>query len=110
MLRLQHYIASVLLLLFCHVMVPESAILALHEHEHTAAHDESIPDAEHTVGKMHQHCKVKEYGQTNFLLTPPVEVPLLISPISTRTSGFTFAWKFTYPNNIELRGPPQFLS
>ena len=110
MLRLQHYIAYFLLLLFCHVMVPESAILALHEHEHTEAHDEAVPDADHTVGKMHQHCKAKEYGQSNLIFQPPVEVPFLVPPISTRISGFTFAWKFTYPNNIDLRGPPQSIS
>ncbi|RNI21935.1 hypothetical protein [Rufibacter latericius] len=110
MLRLQPYIASFLLLLFCQVMVPESALLALHEHEHTEAHDEPISDGEHTVGKVHQHCKVKEYGQTYLVFMPPVEVPFFAPPISTRTSGFTFAWKFTYPNNIELRGPPHFLS
>ncbi|ALJ00068.1 hypothetical protein DC20_15170 [Rufibacter tibetensis] len=52
MLRLQPYIAAFLLLLFCQMMVPESAPLALHEHEHTEAHDEPVPDGEHTVGKI----------------------------------------------------------
>ncbi len=110
MLRLQPYIASFLLLLFCQVMVPEAALLALHDHEHTEAHDEQLPDAEHTVEKAHQHCKVKEYGPTDLISFPRLEVPFTAPPISTRISGFTFAWKFTYPNNIDLRGPPQRIS
>ncbi|WP_148041428.1 hypothetical protein [Rufibacter immobilis] len=100
-----------MLLLFCQVMVPEAAILALHDHEHTAAHDEPAPgDAKHTVGKVHKHCKEKDYGQPHLLELPTVPTPVYTVAISSLTTDFCFAWKFTYPNNIDLRGPPQLLS
>ena len=40
--RLRHHIALVLLLAFARVLVPDAAVLALHQHTHTeqeAAHD-----------------------------------------------------------------------
>ncbi|CAN5869384.1 hypothetical protein BH24BAC1_BH24BAC1_33190 [soil metagenome] len=62
MSRFQTYIAYFLLLLFCRVLTPEEAILALHDHQHTEHHD----TGEVTVSKAHQHCHEHDYSSDSF--------------------------------------------
>ncbi|RDV15913.1 hypothetical protein DXT99_07955 [Pontibacter diazotrophicus] len=98
----QSYIAYLLLVLFCRVLTPEVAILALHEHEHT----EDKPTSEVTIGKAHVHCDVDGYSNSEFALHT-FSSELVLAPKSGHyIHPYSFAWKFTFPNNTYLRGPP----
>ncbi|MFD3003478.1 hypothetical protein ACFS7Z_24180 [Pontibacter toksunensis] len=98
----QSYIATLLLVLFCRVLAPEAAILALHQHEHT---DDTFT-SETTIGKAHLHCDVADFCNSEFAL-PAFSSGLVTAPKpGLFVSPYSFAWKFTFPNNTYLRGPP----
>ncbi|WP_207436024.1 hypothetical protein [Sabulibacter ruber] len=93
-------------------MTPENAVLALHAHEHTEhktpssggsvkTEDGSILDTKHT------HCQTDQYFNHHF--TSP-EFQTFTFPDVAFVDGYAvqegFAWQFTFPNNIALRGPP----
>ncbi|KAA9331916.1 hypothetical protein [Adhaeribacter soli] len=96
-------IAYFLLLLFCRVLAPEDAVLALHAHEHTThAHDENIThfDVKHT------HCHIDNLFDAPF--QPVTQHFVFNTPLSFTEHAFVYhsVWKFTFPNNVCLRGPP----
>ncbi|GAB3535963.1 hypothetical protein GCM10027443_25670 [Pontibacter brevis] len=102
MRNLQQYIAYLLLVLLFRVLMPEDAILLLHAHQHT----EDKVQAEATVGTMHIHCEVDDYCG-NFFLAPHFSYDLALAPQSgCYIQPYDFVWKFTFPNNTYLRGPP----
>ena len=94
------------MLLFVRVLVPETTVLALHTHEHTQD-VQKIKDTGFKLDKKHTHCHTD-----NFLNTPysPVPATQIFAPIITFTDAYSanhsYIWKFTFPNNTELRGPP----
>ena len=97
------FTAYFLLLLFCRIAAPEEATLALHSHEHTAcAHDENIPhfDVKHT------HCHVDNLFDAPF--QPAFQHFYFTHPLEFAAAEFVYqsVWKFTFPNNVQLRGPP----
>lgn len=95
-------ISLLLLVLFVRLMVPEAAVLALHQHEHTE--HEYLDDAK--VSTKHQHCHVDDLFNTDFTV-PSFSVELRINPAGAcYMQPYSFAWKFTYPHNTYLRGPP----
>lgn len=106
MYQFKNYIALFLLLLFVRVIVPETAVLALHTHEHT----EDVPDKINTglkLDKKHSHCHTDNLFNTPFSPAPSNStsfITLIFSDTYAVTQGFV--WKFTFPNNTELRGPP----
>ncbi|MFC6996372.1 hypothetical protein [Rufibacter roseus] len=87
-------------------MVPESVLVALHEHEHTEAHEAPLPEAEHMVDNVHLHCDSHEFSFSEFILQTPFTIKVSTPQLSTLVPYFQFVWKFTFPNNIDLRGPP----
>ena len=100
---LRNYISYFLLLLFCRVLAPEQAVLALHSHEHTVhAHNENIThiDAKHT------HCHIDNLFDAPF--QPATQHFTFARPLEFTTPDFVYhsVWKFTFPNNVRLRGPP----
>jgi hypothetical protein len=103
--RFKNYIAFFLLLLFVRVLVPETAVLGLHGHEHTEDHGKA--DAGLKLEKKHQHCHIEHLFNAPFSPAPQVSVKtLLISFTDTYSASNAFIWKFTFPNNTDLRGPP----
>ena len=104
--RLKNYIAIFLLLLFVRVLVPDAAVLALHAHEHTEDVHQKM-DTGFKLDKKHAHC------QTDSLFNSPYSPGLaakIAAPIITFTDTYSvnhsYIWKFTFPNNTDLRGPP----
>jgi hypothetical protein len=92
-----------MLLLFCRILAPEQALLALHQHEHTEhKHDENIThiDAKHT------HCQVDNLFDAPF--QPAFQQFNFAQPLIFSVHSFAYqnVWKFTFPNNVCLRGPP----
>jgi hypothetical protein len=91
-----------LLVLLIRMMVPGAAVLALHQHEHTV--HEHLDDAK--VSTMHHHCHVDDLFNSDFTV-PAFSVELRIIPAEIcYLQPYNFAWKFTYPHNTFLRGPP----
>ncbi len=106
MYRFKNYIALFLLLLFVRVVVPEAAVLALHTHEHTQ--DKLVKmDTGLKLEKKHTHCHTDNLFNSPFspaFATITYHTPITFSETYAALQGFV--WKFTFPNNTELRGPP----
>ena len=107
MYKFSSYIACFLLLVFMRLMFPDDFLLNLHAHTHTEhKHSTSTEKHKHEIDERHTHCQLENIFNTpfqpepGFVLTPPLE------HISVYTSSISFVWKFTFPNNIQLRGPP----
>ncbi|AKD05019.1 hypothetical protein PKOR_20495 [Pontibacter korlensis] len=83
-------------------MTPEVAILAMHEHEHT----EDVITSEVTVGKAHLHCDIDKHFDSSYLLSHFSYEIALAPQQGLYVQPYSFAWKFTFPNNTFLRGPP----
>ncbi|MDQ4141305.1 MAG: hypothetical protein M3142_12385 [Bacteroidota bacterium] len=106
MYRLKNYIAIFLLLLFVRVLVPEAAMLALHSHEHTED-DQPKADNGFKLDKKHSHCHTDNFFNTPYspTITANITAPIIIFTDSY-LANHSYIWKFTFPNNTELRGPP----
>ena len=106
MYRFKNYIALFLLLLFIRVVAPESLLLAFHSHEHTE--EASVPKhGKLNLDTKHQHCHVDQLFNAPFAPAQAVVLEAILIPfIDTYSASCAFAWKFTFPNNTELRGPP----
>jgi hypothetical protein len=96
------FISVLFLVLFIRVMVPEAAVLALHQHEHVV--DNPADDAK--VGVKHHHCHVDDLYSADFTSPSFVFELRLNMAEGNYLQPYTFAWKFTYPNNTFQRGPP----
>lgn len=106
MYRFKNYIALFLLLVFVRVMVPEASWLALHAHEHT---EDQIEKTDHglKLDKKHTHCDTDNLFNTPFSPATLAALPTLNILFSDNYSARNcYIWKFTFPNNTELRGPP----
>lgn len=96
------HIASLLLLLFFRVMIPEAGLLALHGHGHT----EEEANTGLLVGQAHTHCHAENLFNLGFA---PVHFSAsLPHPVQNGfyATCYSCVWKFTFPNNTLLRGPP----
>ena len=100
---LRNYISYFLLLLFCRVLAPENVVLALHSHEHTQhEHDENVTH----IDVKHTHCQVDSLFDAPF--QPVTQHFVFARPLTFAAHEFVYqsVWKFTFPNNVCLRGPP----
>jgi hypothetical protein len=96
------FVSFLFLVLFIRLMVPEAAVLALHQHEHTIEN----PADDAKVGIKHHHCHVDDLYSADFT-SPSVSFELKVNPAEVSyVQPYSFAWKFTYPNNTFQRGPP----
>lgn len=84
------------------MITPEAAVLALHQHEHT----EDIPASDTKISVKHQHCYVDDLFNSDFTVPEFFFILTQLSAESCYIQPYNFAWKFTFPNNILLRGPP----
>jgi len=104
--QLKNHIAYFLLLLFVRVMIPEQGLLQFHSHEHT----EEMPVKKNTGIKLetkHQHCHIDQLFNASFAPTQTVVIKAILIPFSdTYSANHSYIWKFTFPNNTDLRGPP----
>ena len=102
--RSKNHITYLFLLLFLRVLVPETAVLALHSHEHTQ--EQLNEESGFKLDKRHQHCHIDELFSAPF--TPALKVvitPLNLTLADTYSANHSYIWKFTFPNNTDLRGP-----
>jgi hypothetical protein len=104
--RFKKPVSFLLLLLFIRIMLPEKAILELHRHKHTE-HGHLKNDIGYQLDTKHTHCPIDELFHSCFV---PERFPIILSSVLIFTdiysANHTYFWKFTFPNNNYLRGPP----
>jgi len=104
-------IALFLLLLFVRVLVPDSLILALHQHTHTIEKrlDSHLGDKQ--VDAKHIHCPTDHlFHNTFYTLSVAFVLPVYTLHTPSYRLDLTAVWKFTFPNNCLTRGPPSVFS
>ncbi|MGV3585694.1 MAG: hypothetical protein ACO1OF_01730 [Adhaeribacter sp.] len=104
--RFKKPISYLLLLLFIRIMLPEKAVLQLHHHEHTE-HGHAKNDNGFKLELKHSHCHIDELFNASFVPAPfPAFKLLVFNFADTYSANHAYLWKFTFPNNTYLRGPP----
>ena len=102
----QQYISCFLLLLFGRILTPDRTVLAWHPHEHTEDAPEKI-NTGFELSKKHTHCPTDNLFNAPFA---PASPALVKAPLPAFTDTYAAnqvcVWKFTFPNNTDLRGPP----
>jgi hypothetical protein len=103
--------ALFLLVLLLRVLLPDSAILALHRHTHTTDKRLDTHVGKEQLDVQHIHCETDQLFHNSFYALPTaVALPLIVRHL-TAYQGLALAiWKFTFPNNTLLRGPPVMLA
>jgi hypothetical protein len=104
------FISVFLLVAFCRVLVPDSLVLALHRHTHTEEKRIPHPAAKHQLGEKHVHCPVEHLFDSSFYHLPVSAGWLVINTPLSYVKQYFSTWKFTFPSNTYLRGPPSLLT
>ncbi|NVO30857.1 hypothetical protein [Hymenobacter lapidiphilus] len=110
MYNLRSRLATVLLLCFARVLVPNAWILALHEHQHTVdVALEAGPNIRQAdiVSSQHKHCAVDHFFNAAFQPPAPLVQPVL--PVAYRLPHSIAAasvWDSATRITADLRGPP----
>jgi len=103
--RSKNHVAYLFLLLFLRVLVPETAVLALHSHEHTQ--EELNEEFGFKLDKRHQHCHMDELFSAPYMPNQSVFLKALTLTFNdSYSANHSYIWKFTFPTNTDLRGPP----
>ena len=103
--------AIFLLFVLLRVLLPDSLILALHRHTHTTENHLDHHLGEEQVDVQHIHCETDHLFHNSYYALPPAwQLPLRIDHQTACRSHQTAVWKFTFPNNTRLRGPPVLLA
>ncbi|OON70700.1 hypothetical protein [Hymenobacter sp. CRA2] len=106
----RHHIATFLLLCFVRVLLPESAILALHRHAHTEKEEAHLPrhrGDKAVLTTKHQHCAVDHLYDVPF--QPAAELtltPVVYQYAQPEGDMQASVWTNTLPAATFLRGPP----
>jgi len=111
---LRSHLATLLLLCFVRVLLPDAWILALHQHQHTTeepAHALLVGNA--AKGKLlltakHQHCQTDHFNHSSFQLASPLEVRFIASYLATTGSWPSATWPSAAMTIRHLRGPPHY--
>jgi len=104
-------ISLFLLLLFVRVLVPDSVILALHQHTHTVEKPLNTRWGDQQVDTKHIHCPTDHLFHNTFYTLPAAPVlPVVLQHHLSYQLTFKSIWKFTFPNNSLSRGPPTVFS
>ena len=109
---LRRHIALVLLLAFARVLLPDTAVLALHRHAHTeheVAHEVgSGLKGKTIVGEKHTHCPTDHLFNAPALPAPAfafgVVVPARFAP--PKPVALAGVWSARLVQTLCLRGPP----
>ncbi len=110
--RRRYHIALVLLLAFVRVLLPDTAVLALHDHRHTeheAAHDTgSRLKGKTVVGEKHSHCPTDHLFSAPALPAPEF-VFGVVAPaqfVQSQSAALSSVWATRLVRTLCLRGPP----
>ena len=110
--RLRYHIALVLLLAFGRVLLPDTAVLALHRHTHTegeAAHDAgSGLKGKTIVGEKHTHCPTDHLFNAPALPAPTFVFGVVVPAVfaQPKPQAVSAQWAARLVRTLCLRGPP----
>lgn len=105
MARYTHYIALILLLLFCRAMVPDALIQELHPHTHTV-HADHTDTHKAQVGLKHKHCQVEDVFSSPYQGTTLSLDFTSITHRAVYAADYTYSWQGNSTSHYYLRGPP----
>jgi hypothetical protein len=93
--------------LLLRVLLPDSLILALHRHTHTTEKRLDNHFGKEQIDSQHIHCETDHLFQKSFYSLPVAwALPVHLRHQTAYQGHFLAVWKFTFPNNTLLRGPP----
>lgn len=100
-----------LLVLLLRVLLPDSLILALHRHTHTTEKRLENHFGKEQIDSQHIHCETDHlFHNSLYALPQALQLPVCIDHQTAYRGHALAVWKFTFPNNIRLRGPPVLLA
>jgi hypothetical protein len=103
--------SSLLLVVLLRVLLPDSLILALHRHTHTPEKRLDTHVGKEQIDVQHIHCETDHLFQKSYYTLPAAGLQPVFIVHQTSYQGHCLAvWKFTFPNNTLLRGPPVVLA
>lgn len=103
--------SAFLLVLLLRVMLPDSIILALHRHTHTTEKRLDSHFGIEQVDVQHIHCETDHLFHNSFYLLPAAfTLPVFTDHRTAYQSHYPAIWKFSFPHNTFLRGPPVLLA
>jgi hypothetical protein len=104
-------ISLFLLVVLLRVLLPDSLILALHRHTHTTEKRLDNHFGKEQLDVQHIHCETDHLFHKSFYALPAaVALPVIVYHQTTYQGHCQAVWKFTFPNNTLLRGPPVLLA
>lgn len=111
MQTLRSRLALVLLLCFTRVLLPETWVLSLHQHQHTTEEPALAPGILHgkaVLSAQHQHCDVDHFYNVPFQPAAPLEWQALLRQAYQRRTAVALirASETAPPAREYLRGPP----
>ncbi|GGF16844.1 hypothetical protein [Hymenobacter cavernae] len=102
-------LATLLLLCFLRVLLPDAWVLALHNHQHTCeepVHASTPTKAKLLLTAKHQHCQTDNFSHVPFQLASPLEFRLVAVYPVVRTYCSGVLWLSSSVATRYLRGPP----
>ncbi|MDU0370997.1 hypothetical protein ACFPAF_11375 [Hymenobacter endophyticus] len=111
MRTLRSRLALVLLLCFVRVLLPDTWVLALHQHEHTTEEPTQAtgwPKGKALVSAKHQHCDADQFFKSAFepAAALPLVVPVAAAFAELASRSLPAAWHCLPPLTADPRGPP----
>jgi hypothetical protein len=111
MQTLRSRLAFVLLLCFARVLLPDTWVLALHQHAHTTEEPTQAvgwPKGKALVSAKHQHCDADQFFKSAF--EPATQLPVVATGACVFTQpaagSLPAAWHCLSRLTADLRGPP----
>ena len=115
MRALRSRLALLLLLCFVRAMLPDTWVLALHQHEHTREEVAHVDVSTRAASKSrllltakHQHCQTDHFNQVFAQLVRPLEIRLATVFAPSISCWVGTAWPDLAAAAHYLRGPPSF--
>ncbi|QIX61939.1 hypothetical protein HER32_12390 [Hymenobacter sp. BT18] len=111
MRKLRSRLALLLLLCFVRVLLPDTWVLALHQHTHTTdelAHAVTWPKGKALFSAKHQHCNADQFFKSAFEPAPGVQLEAPVAGIFAAPAAeeVVSLWAATLFATYQLRGPP----
>jgi hypothetical protein len=112
MRALRSYLALLLLLCFTRVLLPDTWVLALHQHQHTSEEPAHVSlmskpgKARLLLTSRHQHCQTDHFSHASFQLVTPLEFEVMPFFAVVVSDKLYAARPSSVVATKYLRGPP----
>ena len=100
------HLATLLLLCFARVLVPDGWVLQLHAHQHTLHEPARGKHVKAVLTAQHRHCQTDHFYKTFFQPALPLEFLCLTQYAASLVQPATVGWARAPFAYCYLRGPP----